>query len=512
MADIRVPGCQAFWIDKRKALKTEYKRLLSQSPDADAQLKQLFKVLCDIEDVAGYTPALVGDSDQWTSIVNTAEENRLNFCKALGGKTLYSALYGTYTVALQELKALLKASTTAVPTPTSKPTSTQEDGFTEVRRRKRQSSDKAAQSSKKAVPTAVSALADTPAKVTTRNFIAPLRTTNMDTDSSGSETTPQEETVPAKTCRPPPMSLTSPTNLIHLQKQLKNVVKEDFEFRNTRNGTRVITRGMVDFLAIKSHFEGNNLSFFTFYPKSEKPIKTVIRHMPQNTPAEDICDGLVSPGFDVISTKQMTNTRRSPPEESKTTNLPIFLVTLPRTAKSQEIFHLPSLCHIAIRVEAHRSHSAFMQCHNCQQFGHVWANCKQPPCCLWCGDGHLHKECLEKENTASTPACCNCNLQEGEKPHPANYRGCRHAKDELLKKKSQRTPKTTSGRLFSSNCNTPGVSFAAALRGSTPQHQPQAFQVPEAGRPVTEKQCPSSCRASTIRSVRPCSQCKQSTS
>jgi hypothetical protein len=68
-------------------------------------------------------------------------------------------------------------------------------------------------------------------------------------------------------------------------------VKEDFEFRNARNGARVITRGIVEFLTIKSHFEGNNLSFFIFYSKSEKPINAVIGHMPQNTPAEDICDG-----------------------------------------------------------------------------------------------------------------------------------------------------------------------------------------------------------------------------
>jgi hypothetical protein len=76
----------------------------------------------------------------------------------------------------------------------------------------------------------------------------------------------------------------------------------------------------------------------------------------------------------------------------------------------------------------------------------------------------MHKECPEKENAASTPACCNCQLAEGEKPHPANYGGCRHAKEELQKKKSQRTPKTTTGKVFSSNLTTPGVSFAAALR------------------------------------------------
>jgi hypothetical protein len=34
----------------------------------------------------------------------------------------------------------------------------------------------------------------------------------------------------------------------------------------------------------------------------------------KNTLAEDISDGLVSLGYDVISIKQMTTTRRSPPE------------------------------------------------------------------------------------------------------------------------------------------------------------------------------------------------------
>jgi hypothetical protein len=143
-------------------------------------------------------------------------------------------------------------------------------------------------------------------------------------------------------------------------------VKEDFEFRNTRGGTRVITRDIADFLAVKSHFEGNNLSFYTFFPKSEKPLKAVIRHLPLNTPAENICDGLVSLGFDIVSVKQMTTTRRSPPEVSKTINLPLFLITLPRTAKSQEIFQLPSLCHISIKVEAYRAQSALTQYHNCQ--------------------------------------------------------------------------------------------------------------------------------------------------
>jgi hypothetical protein len=78
----------------------------------DAQLKKLFNVLGDIEGVAAYTPASVGNSKQRSAIVNSAE-NRQNLCKALSGKTLFSALYGTYTEALHELKAVLKANNLA---------------------------------------------------------------------------------------------------------------------------------------------------------------------------------------------------------------------------------------------------------------------------------------------------------------------------------------------------------------------------------------------------------------
>jgi hypothetical protein len=108
----------------------------------------------------------------------------------------------------------------------------------------------------------------------------------------------------------------------------------------------------------------------------------------------------------------MSATHRSLAEGTSTVNLPLFLITLPRTSKSQEIFRLTCLCHIAIRVEAYRARTGLTQCYNCQKFGLVWANCKQPPRYMWCGGGHLHKECPEKGNAASIPTCCNCKLVE----------------------------------------------------------------------------------------------------
>jgi hypothetical protein len=49
----------------------------------------------------------------------------------------------------------------------------------------------------------------------------------MDTDSFGAEANTNEEAGPGKANRPPPIVLTSKSNLIQFQKQLKSVVKDD---------------------------------------------------------------------------------------------------------------------------------------------------------------------------------------------------------------------------------------------------------------------------------------------
>jgi hypothetical protein len=131
--------------------------------------------------------------------------------------------------------------------------------FREQGRRKRNPSDEHSAARKKMVPAAKS-------DITTRNFFAPLRTPNMETDSGGTEANTQEGAVPGKTGRPPPIILTSELNFFQLQKQLKNVVEDDFEFRNTRNGTRVVTKGTADFEAVNSNFS-NKQRLILLHPK-----------------------------------------------------------------------------------------------------------------------------------------------------------------------------------------------------------------------------------------------------
>jgi hypothetical protein len=149
-------------------------------------------------------------------------------------------------------------------------------------------------------------------------------------------------------------------------------------------------------------------------------MRAVIRHLPPDTPAEDISNSLEDLGFNVINVRQMTTTRRAPNGKTHVEPLPVFLVTLTRNMKSQEIFKLNSVNRIIIKVELNRAETGLTECYNCQNFGYIWANSKEPPLCLWCGGGHLHMEYPEKTNTESTSKCCNCTLVEREKPHPAS--------------------------------------------------------------------------------------------
>jgi hypothetical protein len=91
----------------------------------------------------------------------------------------------------------------------------------------------------------------------------------MDANAQVAEPNAEEAAAPAlgNSSRPPQIVLTSAANLIQLQDQLKGVAKQHFEFRNTRNGTRLVTKDMVDYQAVKTYFERNSLSFFTFFPK-----------------------------------------------------------------------------------------------------------------------------------------------------------------------------------------------------------------------------------------------------
>jgi hypothetical protein len=83
----------------------------------------------------------------------------------------------------------------------------QDDDFQEVKRRKKHISNNTSQTAKKSTK--------------------PVPTTEA-------ENTQPEQEAPNKSGRPPPIVMTSTTNLIRLQTDLKEHDKGEYEFRNTR--------------------------------------------------------------------------------------------------------------------------------------------------------------------------------------------------------------------------------------------------------------------------------------
>jgi hypothetical protein len=112
---------------------------MNKYPGTAFVVQQVYKILTDFENLAGCTQTKVGESSNWTSIVNSTEEKRANFCKGLDGKQLFSAVYGMYAITLNEMKAVLKVSAQAGQSGAVNKTSVEsmaQDDFQKVKRHK----------------------------------------------------------------------------------------------------------------------------------------------------------------------------------------------------------------------------------------------------------------------------------------------------------------------------------------------------------------------------------------
>jgi hypothetical protein len=453
--------------------------LIADHPDAKEEIELVHTALVTIGQLVQTSPHVNGNGSVWKQLADRVEAERGVPCKHLDGKALFTAILRLYAATHKEMKDSLLNITEGDPIE-------RHEEFCEQERRKRIPSDEHVKKSKKTATTAPAPKDPrirSQGELPTKNFFAPLKSTEIEVERPGMEEStqkpdgePQQESS-SKSGRPPPIVLTSTTNLIQLQRQIKRFVTGSFEFRSIRGGTRIVTKEMADFSAIKTYLEKSKLSYFTFPPESEKPIKAVIRHLPQNTPADDISDGQVSLGFDVISVKQMKATRQTPPEGTSTVNLPFFLITLPRTAKSQELFRLPNLCHIAIRVEAYKAQNGLMQCYNCQQFGHVWANFKRTPVVCGVVEATCTRSARRKETRLQHQHAATANWRMRKKLTPP-ITGVAGTQRRSCSEGSPREHPKLQQEGCSLQNTTPGVSFAAALHGRTEdQQQPLACQI-----------------------------------
>jgi hypothetical protein len=128
-----------------------------------------------------------------------------------------------YATTLNELKIAMKVSAQAEQSDavnnTSVQSTTQDDDFQKVKRCKRHISNNTSRTAKKSNnPVSVTPVVKLPTKsVLTCNFFAPLRIKDKNTETTRAQNSLPEQEAPRKPDKPPPIVMTSTTNLIRLQ-------------------------------------------------------------------------------------------------------------------------------------------------------------------------------------------------------------------------------------------------------------------------------------------------------
>jgi hypothetical protein len=79
-----------FWLDERHTLRTGYRNIVAQYPEANVFFNQVYDILGTIASLARSTPRQITNGASWQDIVQSAHEDRDSLCNALGGGDVYT--------------------------------------------------------------------------------------------------------------------------------------------------------------------------------------------------------------------------------------------------------------------------------------------------------------------------------------------------------------------------------------------------------------------------------------
>lgn len=175
---------------------------------------------------------------------------------------------------------------------------------------------------------------------------------------------------------------------------------------STPYGIRVQHQSIEDYRNLRKKLEQQDIQMTTFTLRDERPLKVVAKGVPTELSVEEIENDLKEQGYPARKITRMKG------REGK--ELPMILIDIDRKYKS--IYELPKIRGINVEIEGLRR-KGIIQCHRCQEYGHVQRNCTAEYRCLKCSENRSTHLC-EKEKT--TPAkCANCGGA-----HPANSIKC----------------------------------------------------------------------------------------
>ncbi|GFW38599.1 nucleic-acid-binding protein from transposon X-element [Trichonephila clavipes] len=207
-----------------------------------------------------------------------------------------------------------------------------------------------------------------------------------------------------------PIVIDSQSNATELLDQLGKFCDTPLEGRFENGKLRVFPASAEEHRQIQKFISDKKLRSHTFEMAHNKQLKVVLRGLPTDFNQEELMSELHSFGFQPNHISLLRNRKTN-------TNMPLFLVTLPKSPESRGIFNIKTIGFFRVAVEPLNKSTMPPQCYRCQEFFHHSRFCARAPKCLKCSGGHLTSDCTK---SAKAPAkCANCSG-----PHPANYSGC----------------------------------------------------------------------------------------
>jgi len=227
-----------------------------------------------------------------------------------------------------------------------------------------------------------------------------------------------------KVYKPPPITINGVKHFDKLKQLLicEEPAGHEQKFKIiSNNETKILTTNESQFRSTIKTLEENNIEYYRYQLKSEKPFRVVLRGINHDSDPGIIKSELYDHGHEVIKITNIQIKKKSDPKNKNSEwthiSLPLFFVDLKARENNKDIYNIKLLCHQVIKIEPPRKNKEVPQCKNCQAFGHTQNYCHRTAVCVKCGESHRTTDCPKPKKAKAK--CANC-----DENHTANWKGC----------------------------------------------------------------------------------------
>ncbi|GFT58573.1 uncharacterized protein TNCV_1250411 [Trichonephila clavipes] len=222
-----------------------------------------------------------------------------------------------------------------------------------------------------------------------------------------------------------------------------------------RGYIKIEAQSSDDHRNITNYLKAKELEHYVIDPPSTRPLKLVIKGLPDNIDPEDIKTDLVSKGIKITKIAQLKKfvTKNS---------LPLYMIEIERDENVNDIYQVRSCLYMQIKLDPFRKSNRITQCYNCNYFHHASQNCSMKTRCLKCGGNHKTGACEIKEKIEN-PLSINCNTRG----HMASSTTC--PQFPKPKKGKGKSPFENLKRNIASNPVIPAISYSQVLNPNPKQ-------------------------------------------